>query len=46
MIVCSTCSKPITDGMDEEECIECREILCLDCFQEDFICKECEEETE
>ena len=46
MIKCSNCGKKITDGNDEENCIECRAILCLKCYNLEFMCKDCEKEWE
>lgn len=45
-VFCSTCGREITDGRDEESCVECRATLCLACFEEDFICRECLKQAE
>ena len=43
-IKCARCYKIITDGRDEEGCIECNATLCLECYENYFVCKECEKE--
>lgn len=39
---CARCKKEILDGRDEETCLRCNAVLCYECYQTYWICKECE----